>query len=550
MNVIRAIAWFLLCGALISCGGGASVASGEGVGTGGTGISMGTVTGFGSVVIDGKSYNSASPSYYTQSSLSDAAPALPTDVNLGDQVQVDLDAQGNPSSVIIAPDLVGAVAAADTTGFSVNGVRVQFNNQLKAGPLTYFSGLQGPGSVQNGMQVAVSGAYGLNASGAPWVMATLIERLPDANTILRTSGIVSGLDNSAQSFQIGNLTIHFNPATLVLPKPTALANGVFVKVWSNQSLSNGGATLSANIIRARSLLGRTGSVQLSGLVAQLSGSHFQISGIGIDASASNLTSAEAALTGGQYVTVRGQIDSSSGSVVANAIDSYASQPVQTAIQGTITGYTGVGAFFVRGVPVDASTAQITFGSGVSTLADGMYVELVGTVGASNSAVIVASTLTVIGPQAPNGKSVIYRGLVRQFVSASQPFVLVRRVNGVDVLESVTLASNVSYGNGSASQLANNVGIELEATKNASGLTGYSVNFIGSGPGPSGGGVQPVLVRGRVDALSATTLYVAGLAIQLNGVIAQGGALVGGARVEVWISATGGMLLAQSITIKN
>jgi hypothetical protein len=535
---------------LISCGGGASVASGEGVGTGGTGISMGTVTGFGSVVIDGKSYNSASPSYYTQSSLSDAAPALPTDVNLGDQVQVDLDAQGNPSSVIIAPDLVGAVAAADTTGFSVNGVRVQFNNQLKAGPLTYFSGLQGPGSVQNGMQVAVSGAYGLNPSGAPWVMATLIERLPDANTILRTSGIVSGLDSSAQSFQIGSLTIHFNPATLVLPKPTALANGVFVKVWSNQSLSNGGATLSANIIRARSLLGRTGSVQLSGLVSLLSGSHFQISGIGIDASANNLTSDVATPTGGQYVTVRGQIDSSSGSVVANAIDSYASQPVQTAIQGTITGYTGVGAFFVRGVPVDASTAQITFGSGVSTLADGMYVELVGTVGASNSAVIVASTVTVIGAQAPNGKSVIYRGLVRQFVSASQPFVLVRRVNGVDVLESVTLASNVSYGNGSASQLANNVGIELEATKNASGLTGYSVNFIGSGPGPSGGGVQPVLVRGRVDALSATTLYVAGLAIQLNGVIAQGGALVGGARVEVWISATGGMLLAQSITIKN
>lgn len=550
MILIRAIAWCLLCLALSSCGGGASIASGEGVGTGGTGISMGTVTGFGSVLIDGKSYNSASPLYYTQSSLSDAAPALPTDVNLGDQVQIDLDAQGNPSSVIIAPDLVGAVAAVDATGFSVNGVRVQFNNQLAAGPLTYFSGLQGPRSVQNGMQVAVSGALGVNPSGTPLVMATLIERLPDTNTILRTSGIVSGLDSGVQSFQLGGMTIRYNAATLVLPRQTALANGVFVKVWSNQLLSNGGATLSANIIRARSLLGRVGSAQLSGLVSQLSGSHFQISGVGIDASASNLAGAVATLATGQYVTVRGQIDSGSGGVIASAIDSYASQPVQTAIQGTTTGYTGVGAFFVRGVPVDASTAQITFGSGVSALADGMYVELVGTVGAANSAVIVASNVTVIGPQAPNGKSVIYRGLVRQFLSASQPFVLVRRVNGIDMLEPVTLASNVSYGNGNASQLANNVGIELEATKNASGLTGYSVNFIGSGPGPSGGGVLPVLVRGRVDALSVTTLHVAGLAIQLNGVVPQGGALVGGARVEVWITALGGALLAQSITIKN
>jgi hypothetical protein len=432
----------------------------------------------------------------------------------------------------------------------VNGVRVQFNNQLAAGPLTYFSGLQGPGSVQNGMQVAVSGALGLNTSGTPWVMATLIERLPDANTILRTSGIVSGLDSGAQNFLLGSMTIRYNSATLVLPRSAALANGVFVKVWSNQSLSNGGATLSANTIRARSLSGRVGSVQLSGLVSQLSGSHFQISGVGIDASAGNLASAVAALASGQYVTVRGQIDSSSGGVTASAIDSYASQPVQTAIQGTITGYTGVGAFFVRGVPVDASMAQITYGPGLSALADGVYVELVGTVDASNSAVISASTVSVIGAQAPNGKAVNYRGLVRQFVSASQPFVLVHRVNGVDVLDTVTLASNVSYSNGGASQLANNVGIELEATKNASGLTGYSVNFIGTGPGPGSGGMQPVLVRGRVDALSATTLRVAGLAIQLNGVIAQGGVLAGGVRVEVWITASGASLLAQSITVKN
>lgn len=109
--------------ALASCGGGSSVAlSPGGVGTGGT---LGTVTGFGSVVIDGSSYNSASPLYYAQSNQSEMASASPGDVVLGSQVQVELDAQGNPSSVLVAPDLVGVVSGADPAGFSVNGVRVR-----------------------------------------------------------------------------------------------------------------------------------------------------------------------------------------------------------------------------------------------------------------------------------------------------------------------------------------------------------------------------------------------------------------------------------------
>ena len=553
MNLARAIAWTFLCWALSSCGGGgASLAGGEGVGTGGTGITMGTVTGFGSVVIDGIAYNSASPQYFAQSSQSDAAPAAPADVGLGAQVLVDLDAQGSPSSVTVAPELVGAVTAADASGFSVNGVRVQFNNQPSAGPRTYFSGLQGPTAVRNGMQVAVSGAYGVDGFGTPWVQATLVERLPDANTILRSSGTVSGLNSGSQNFQLGAMTVHYNAATQVLPARATLANGLFVKVWSNQALSNGGSTLLANTIRVHSLLGRTGPAQISGLVSSLGGSRFQVSGITIDASASTLATPLVSLVNGQYVTVRGQIDTATGSIVASAIAnaSFTSQQVATEIQGSITGYTGVGAFFVRGVPVDASAAQFLNGANAAMLADGVYVDLIGTVGTSNADVIVASTLAVIGSQAPSGKTVEYRGMVRQFVSASQAFVLVHNVNGTPVTDTVTLTANVSYSNGSASQLANTAGIEIEATQTASGLTAYSVNFIGNGPGSSGGGMQPVLVRGRVDSLSASTLQVAGLLIQRNGVTAQGGVLASGARVEVWISTSGASYLAQSITVKD
>lgn len=555
MKLARALAWTFLCWALSACGGGGGgslLASGEGVGTGGTGITMGTVTGFGSVVIDGVAYNSASPQYFAQSSLSEAAAATPADVGLGAQVQIDLDAQGSPSSVLVAPELVGAVTAVDTNGFSVNSVRVQFNNQPSAGPRTYFTGLQGPAAVRNGMQVAVSGAYGQDSAGTPRVQATLVERLPDANTILRSSGTVSGLNSASQSFQLGAMTVHYSASTPVLPAGATLADGRFVKVWSKRALSHSGTTLEADTLRVHSLLGRTGPAQISGLVSLLGGNHFQVSGVTVDASASAVAASLAALVNGQYVTVHGQIDSASGSILASSIANAAvsSQQVPTEIQGSITGYTGVGAFFVRGVPVDASSAQFLNGAHASDLADGVYVDLIGTVGASNAGVVVANSLAVIGPQAPSGKTVEYRGTVRQFVSTSLPFVLVRSVSGVDVPESVTLAANVSYSNGSASQLANTAGIEIEATKTASGLSAYSVNFIGNGPGPSGGGLQPILVRGRVDSLSASTLQVAGLLIQRNGVSVQGGTLTSGARVEVWISASGGNYLAQSITVKD
>jgi hypothetical protein len=503
-------------------------------------------------VIDGISYSSASPQYFAQTSQIEAAPAVPADVNLGAQVLMDLDAQGSPSSVIVAPELVGVVTAMDAGGFSVNGVRVQFNNQLAAGPRTYFSGLQGPAAVRDGMQVAVSGAYGVDGFGTPLVQATLVERLPDTNTILRSSGTVSGLNTGSQSFHLGAMTVHYGPSTKVLPATAALANGMFVNVWSNQALGSGGNALSANTIRVHDLLGRKGPAQISGLVSLLSGSRFQVRGITIDASDSTLAAPLASLVNGQYVTVQGQIDTATGSILASAIAnaSLPSQQVQTEIQGTITGYIDASTFFVRGVPVDATAAQFLNGASAAALADGVYVDLVGAVGATNANVIAASTLAVIGQQAPSGKSVGYRGMVRQFVSASQSFTLVRNINGMEVMETVTLAGNVSYSNGSASQLANNAGIEIEATKNASGLTAYSVNFIGSGPSTAGGAMQPVLVRGRVDSLSATTLKVAGLLVERNGVTAQGGVLASGAKVELWITASGGIYLAQSITVKN
>jgi len=523
--------------ALASYGGGSSVAlSPGGVGTGGTGITLGTVTGFGSVVIDGSSYNSASPLYYAQSNQSEMASASPGDVVLGSQVQVELDAQGNPSSVLVAPDLVGVVSGADPAGFSVNGVRVRYSNAPNAGPMTYFSGLTGPGAVKAGMQVAVSGAYGLDLASTPYFQATLVERLPDTNPITRLSGVLSGLNAGAHSFQIGSISVDYSAAARMDSTGVAIANGQYVNVWSNQPLHNGGLT--ANSLRLRSLLGRSGTVQFSGLVSSLTGNGFALGGIAVHTSA--LPATATGLVAGQYVTVQGQVNA--GTVMATALASYASQPVATTIQGTITGYLAPNAFFVRGVPVDASSSGVN----PSLLANGVYVTLVGKVGSTNSGVIVASSLSVTS-QPPAGETLDFHGTVSQLQNGN--FVLTQQDSGA---QSFSLAASVSYSNGSASQLVNGATVEVEATKTATGLSAYSIAFIGAAPAnvAGGGSAPPVLIHGRVDDLGASSMSVGGVSVQLNGVTPQNGSLANGVKVEVWLSASGGNNLARSIAIVN
>jgi hypothetical protein len=550
MKTPRALALAILCWALVACGGSGgdtALNNGGGVGTGGTGITLGTVTGFGSVLVDGTAYNSASPQYFAQSSQSEAALASPSDVQLGSQVQVALDAQGNPSSVTVAPELVGAASNPDATGFSVNGVRVRINNLLAAGPRTYFAGLAGPAAVRSGMQLAVSGTYAVDSSDTPFVQATLVERLPDSNAITRVSGLVTGL--AAHSFQLGTMDVVYSAATQVTPATPALANGLYVTAWSNQSLKNGGLTLLANSIRVRSLIGRSGPVQISGLVSHLAGTGFQVSAIAIDASASALSAVLASLVNGQYVTVQGQVDSDSGRILASAIASFASQPVPTRIQGTITGYLASNAFFVRGVPVDASAAGVLSSAAAAALADGVYVDLTGTVGTANAAVVVVTSLNVVN-QPATGKTVVYRGTVSQLTSARNAFVLNRQQDGSNVSESIALAANVSYSNGTALQLANGASVELETTKLAAGLTAYSIKFIAAAPPPNGAGGSPpdILIHGRVEDLGSSSMRVGGISVQLNGVAPQGGTLGNGDKVDVWLRLVNGNCVAQSITL--
>ena len=544
----------LLSLALASCGGGGTFASG-GVGTGGTGISSGTVTGFGSVVVDGTAYSSATPQYFNGNDQEDAALAPSTAVQLGDQLRVQLDAQGNPSTVIIEPDLIGAVAglnnrpAASANGFTVNGVGVRVNNNPAAGPVTYYSGLAGYGDLSSGMQVEVHGAYGIDAGGGTYIQATLIEQLPSSNPVTRITGVVSNLDSTADTFQIGNTSVQFSASTALVPSGASLANGQLVNVWSNVPANANGAIV-AGAIRIRTLQGLSGSAQIGGLVSMLAGNHFQVSGVPIDASAPGLASALLALADGEYVVVQGQVDPTTGVVKASSIRPYSVQPAQVELRGTITAYVSPSNFLVRGVPVNASPASFSpSGTTTASLGNGVFVDIVGSIGSGPGNVVTASAVTVLSAP-PDGGTVDYQGTVSNLDAAHGTFTLTwQHEGGIPASSSVTLAPNVVYSNGTASQLTNGANVEIEATNTAGGLLAYSVSFRNTDQS-SGSGTTETSGVVYNYAAGASSFQINGLTITIPSNVSVPTGFGNGVKAEVSFTTSGGENVAQHIGIDH
>ena len=547
------IAWLglglaaLLSVLLTSCGGGSTVASSGGVGTGGTGLSFGTVTGFGSVVLDGTPYNSAAPQYFASSDLGDATPAAATAVQLGNQLRIALNAQGTPSMVLIEPELMGPVANLTPAGFSVNGVAVQVNTNPAAGPVTYYSGLTDYAGLSTGMPVEVHGAWGVDANGQGYVQATLIEQLPATNTITCLTGVVSRWQAASGTFQIGSTTVQLGAATSITPAGQSLADGQLVHLWSPGPPSAGG-TLLAGVVRIRTLQGVGGPVQLGGLVSQLSGTRLQVAGVTVDAGAPALAAAVQGLALGEYVVVQGQADGATGVLTASSVRAYATRPAEVELRGTITGFVSPGNFLVRGVPVDASGAGVVFSAGgAAALGNGVFVDILGQIGGGSANVVTASSVTVLA-HAPDGGTVDYQGTVSALNTASGTFTLTWQQEGVTNTAQVTLAPNVAFSNGAAAQLVNGASVEIEATSSPSAaLLAYSVAFqsVGSGDGTSASTRQ---TQGVVYNLTSTSLQLNALTIQINGVVPKGGTLANGLSVEVSFTPSGNQNLANAISI--
>ena len=519
--------------ALASCGGGAAaVALVGGVGTGGTGITFGTVVGLGSVIVDGRSYSSATPTYYSASGTTGDQATNSQAVELGARVEVQLGSGQQPSSLLIQPELQGTATQITSTSMLVDGVRVLVNTNAAAGPVTFYSGLTGltsgaaPLSTSASDQVEVHGAYGEDASG-PYIFATLVEQLPASNAVTRITGIVGSV--APQSISVAGITIPLGTGTTVIAPPgVTLGAGELVHAWNSAG---------SWVVRVQALGSFTGPVQVAGVAYGIGPSGFTVSGIPVDTA--SLSAGAQTPQQGDYVVVGG-VGNGQGTLLAQALTVFsASNPAQVDIRGTITGYVGTSSFQVRGVPIDASNfcSQNPSICGSNQLGNGVYVDIQVQVAQPDGNVVRAGSVQI----APlDGETVDLQGTISQ-VSGSGQFTLQWQPEQDGVQSTyypvVTIAGNCAFVNGSLSGLAVGAAVEVEGTYQNGSLSAYTVKFLQAG-GAEGSGTQDVSGRVYDWNSAASTFMLEGNALTVPSGVSIPAGFGNGLQVEVSFTPSG------------
>lgn len=235
---------------LAACGGGSSSSgtpgggtggggTGGGTGGGGTGgggtgggpifgidaggLAYGVITSFGSVIVNGVRYDTASTDVFVN-----GVPAAANDLRVGDVVAIqgELDTDGvNGTARVIRADSVieGEVESIDLA----TGVIVVLGQVVDISPNTSFDDDFVPRNLEGlavGMRVEIDGLIG--AEGR--IKATRIEREDDDDFEVR--GIVADLDTAASTFRINDLVVDYSGAELEDFPPGGISNGDLVEV--------------------------------------------------------------------------------------------------------------------------------------------------------------------------------------------------------------------------------------------------------------------------------------------------------------------------------
>ncbi|HJV95613.1 MAG TPA: DUF5666 domain-containing protein, partial [Albitalea sp.] len=384
-------------------------------------VSVGTVNGYGSVVIDGVAYDDRQTA-----AVAEIEPGRDVAVEalLGQRVEVASDAAGVAKSLRVDAALAGAVTSiVNSTRFIVLGQTVELNPSAGKGPVTQFAG-----GYQSAADIAIADVvevHGLIARRGPSIVvqATRVEKKPTLPAYLKVSGLVSGLIGSS-GFQLGDLMVDASSA-IVLPADAGLANGQLVSVLALPSAlgSIGGTpTLTAAQLRIRTLPASKNGATLSGSIASLDtmAHTFQLAGLSVSYANAVVTPAGAALAEGKYVRVRGR-PLADGSLATDAVEvrDGTHQP-EAQLSGDITAYDATTqTLTIRDVVVDASGAALS-GCPMGGLALGLYAQVQGAMAATR---VIATSLQCMAE--PSGATVERLGTATAVNPAAMSLVLTR-----------------------------------------------------------------------------------------------------------------------------
>ena len=290
-------------------------------GIGGSGfISSGSVTGFGSVFVNGVEFETSGTVFDIDDSGSgsqdDLAIGMVVTVNgivnadgvTGDATSISFDDQlQGPVSNLSGPDLDGENQTFTILGTTVhiNAVDTVFDvTGILAGTAFDFD------SIANGNNVEISGFY--NTAGE--IVATRVELKAatfSISNIVELKGTVSGFTDVSAPFTLTGLTgINIDASAAAIDDlPSGLINGVLVEVKGTCS-DLACSTLNATRVEGQSDFDDADKISVEGLITGfVDSSNFNINGISVNASGATLLPGTLVLRDGAHVEVEGPISS-------------------------------------------------------------------------------------------------------------------------------------------------------------------------------------------------------------------------------------------------
>lgn len=362
---------------LAGCGGGELFVLIPGVGTGGTGIVAGVVSGLGSIFVDGRRYDDSQAVLERQADLLRTEPLALSDLHLGQYAHLHVDALGTPMRVRLESQLVGSAAQVAGSRFTVWGQAVVVNSDPGAGPVTVFAGLSGLDQLAALDAVQVYGVLQPDPAdpGRDLIRATRIERIEHAALPARITGhlrlageawSLAGVpldtgalaDPAQQAPLVAGMAV-----TVVVPWPTT--PGAMPVRWIPTALQRIGLPRFA-----------ADRMRVSG-AAQLLPGGLMVQGVPVDLARVGVAAAQAALASASYVTVEGTLDPATGLLTASALEPMPRGGRAMELHGSVTEVIAPGVFIVRGERVDATRAQFA-GATAGMVTAGRYVEVAGT----------------------------------------------------------------------------------------------------------------------------------------------------------------------------
>jgi hypothetical protein len=369
---------------LPGCGGGgegfASIGSGGtgispgGIGSGGTGVvvtstTVGPVEGFGSIVVNGIRFDTAT----AQLDLRDV-----DQLRLGIVVQVlgSFDPATNLGAAAVvrsSAELRGMVSGLDLAAgrFLVKGVVVEVDDST-----VFAGGLADLADVRDTQPVQVHGLPG----DVGQLRATRVELLAVVGSPV-VSGVVEDLDSTGRTFRVGSQVVHYATATLDAALPASgLANGRLVRVRAAAT----SPVLEATSIEpwSQAAVADAEPLSLGGLVSDFrSLASLRVDGLPVDASRAKVSGGPvSSVRNGTRVDVTGVVQG--GVLVASRIRLRGDAPATAAdmpfsAQGSIGSFRSVAQFKVQGQDIDASRATIVTAGSLASLRSGLKVLVTG-----------------------------------------------------------------------------------------------------------------------------------------------------------------------------